>query len=115
VTPNIVMAIRSVAKLFAGDIIEEARRVQAEWIYNTGEEQVPAGIPTPPATLNPDGTEQPREELVGPLRPDHLREALLRYQRENRSGGVGMQNLWHVQQQSGVEQFSTRNRRRIFR
>jgi len=108
------MAIRSVAKLYAGDIIEEARRVQAEWIANTGEEQVSAGTPTPP-TLNPDGTEQPREELVGPLRPEHLREAVLRYQRENRGGGVGMQNLWQVQQQSGVEQYSTRNRRRIFR
>jgi transcription initiation factor TFIID subunit 11 len=109
------MAIRSVAKLYAGDIIEEARRVQAEWIANTGEDQVPSGVPTPPPATNPDGSEQPREDLVGPLRPEHLREALLRYQRENRGGGVGMQNLWHVQQQSGVERFSTRNRRRIFR
>lgn len=146
--------MRAVAKVFIGDIIEGARRVQAEWIEKTDEKQT--DLPSPPATpqvasSNPgqqqsqsqgDGTqtsgegadaaaekadenmpdasqqekEKERDDRRGPLRPEHLREALRRYKMSFEGGGVGMQLIWHQQQQNGVERFPTRTGgRRIFR
>ena len=117
--------MRAVAKVFIGDIIESARRVQAEWIEKTGEKQT--DLPTPPASVagTPDADgegEQPEAAAVdkddrrGPLRPEHLREAVRRYKMGFEGGGVGMQQIWHHQQQNGVERFPTRTGgRRIFR
>lgn len=118
--------MRAVSKVFIGDIIESARRVQGEWIAATGEKQT--DIPTPPASVNasPDENgegdapvkdkETEGEEPRGPLRPEHLREALRRYRKSQEGGGVGMQLIWHQQQQNGVERFPTRTGgRRIFR
>lgn len=151
--------MRAVAKVFIGDIIEGARRVQAEWIEKTGEKQT--DLPSPPATPhaaasnNPGGEgqgqsqtqgsssrtngenkegadaaaeksdenmpdasqqEKERDDRRGPLRPEHLREALRRYKMSFEGGGVGMQLIWHQQQQNGVERFPTRTGgRRIFR
>lgn len=163
--------MRAVAKVFIGDIIEGARRVQAEWIEKTGEKQT--DLPSPPAmphaaasnnnnsNLGGEGQPQPqtqgnsatqtngengegadaaaaekgdetmpdasqqekekekekeRDDRRGPLRPEHLREALRRYKMGFEGGGVGMQLIWHQQQQNGVERFPTRTgSRRIFR
>lgn len=162
--------MRAVAKVFIGDIIEGARRVQAEWIEKTGEKQT--DLPSPPATPHaaasssninsnlggegpqqsqtqgnsathtngengeggdaaaadkgdenmPDASQQEKEkekerdDRRGPLRPEHLREALRRYKMGFEGGGVGMQLIWHQQQQNGVERFPTRTGgRRIFR
>lgn|SRR5688572_15424483 len=112
-------AVRAVAKLFAGEIIEQARLVQAEWI-EAGEVQ--ADVPPPPPPPKKDGEEEEggaSEQQVkmrrGPLRPDHLREAWKRYRFSGESRGVGMQQLWHAQQGSGVERFSTRTGKRIFK
>ncbi|QPG96494.1 hypothetical protein C2857_004365 [Epichloe festucae Fl1] len=72
-------AVKAVAKLFAGEIIEAARNVQGEWI-TAGEKQ--ADLPTPPPSANDVGVDvEPEEPEVkrGPLRPDHLREAWRRY------------------------------------
>ncbi|KAK3350463.1 hTAFII28-like protein conserved region-domain-containing protein [Neurospora tetraspora] len=159
VTENVVIGMRAVAKVFIGDIIEGARRVQAEWIEKTGEKQT--DLPSPPATPhaaasnNPGGEgqgqsqtqgsssrtngenkegadaaaeksdenmpdasqqEKERDDRRGPLRPEHLREALRRYKMSFEGGGVGMQLIWHQQQQNGVERFPTRTGgRRIFR
>ncbi|KAK3402535.1 hTAFII28-like protein conserved region-domain-containing protein [Sordaria brevicollis] len=60
--------------------------------------------------------EKERDDRRGPLRPEHLREALRRYKMSFEGGGVGMQLIWHQQQQNGVDRFPTRTGgRRIFR
>ncbi|QUC22732.1 uncharacterized protein UV8b_06973 [Ustilaginoidea virens] len=121
-------AVKAVAKLFAGEMIEAARNVQGEWIL-AGEKQ--ADLPTPPPSTDDavgdgDGDEsqqqqqqqqqQQRPELKrGPLRPDHLREAWRRYKMSGESRGVGVQQLWQAQQGSGVERFSTKTRKRLFK
>ncbi|ATY61473.1 transcription initiation factor TFIID subunit [Cordyceps militaris] len=111
-------AVKAVAKLFAGELLEEARGVQAEWI-RAGEHQ--SELPTPPpaaAAATDNGDEEPPAEQDpkrGPLRPDHLRAAWLRYRASKHSHGVGMQQLWHNQQGSGVERFSARTRKQLFK
>lgn len=102
-------AVKAVAKLFAGEIIEAARNVQGEWIA-AGEPQ--SELPTPPPSADEDGEAWARR---GPLRPDHLREAWRRYRACGESHGVGVQQLWHAQQGDGVERFSTRTRKRLFK
>ncbi|KAG6015040.1 hypothetical protein E4U43_005864 [Claviceps pusilla] len=108
-------AVKAVAKLFAGEIIETARTIQGEWIA-AGEKQT--DLPTPPPSTDEvvadDEVEEP-EMKRGPLRPDHLREAWRRYKVCAESHGVGVQQLWHAQQGSGVERFSTRTRKRLFK
>ena len=111
-------AVKAVAKLFAGEIIESARNVQGEWI-EAGEKQT--DLPTPPpsnddAVNDDDGQAGSQPELKrGPLRPDHLREAWRRYRKSGDSRTVGVQQLWHAQQGSGVERFSTKTRKRLFK
>ena len=107
-------AVKAVAKLFAGEIIEAARNIQAEWI-EAGEEQ--SELPTPPPSTDKndaEGEEDP-EPRRGPLRPDHLREAWRRYRGSGESHGVGMQQLWHAQHGDGIDRFSTKNGRRLFK
>ncbi len=121
---NVVIGMRAVAKVFIGDIIESARRVQGEWIERLDEKQT--DLPTPPPAAdtipNPDGEAVSRgkdaeaDDRRGPLRPEHLREAVRRYRKGLEGGGVGMQWVYHQQQQGGVERFPTRTGgRRIFR
>ncbi|KEY68049.1 hypothetical protein S7711_06960 [Stachybotrys chartarum IBT 7711] len=107
-------AVKAVAKLFAGEIIEAARNVQAEWIM-AGEKQT--DLPTPPPSTNEAaGSEHEEMDLKrGPLRPDHLREAWRRYRITGESRGVGVQQLWHAQQGNGVERFSTRTGKMLFK
>jgi transcription initiation factor TFIID subunit 11 len=123
VAENVVIGMRAVAKVFIGDIIESARRVQGEWIEKLDEKQT--DLPSPPAAgdaHNADGKavtqakDQKAEDRRGPLRPEHLREAVRRYRKGFEGGGVGMQWVYHQQQQGGVERFPTRTGgRRIFR
>jgi len=55
-SPNIVVAVRGLAKVFVGEIVESARRVQEQ------------------SSSNPvEGEER------GPLAPDDIREAYIRY------------------------------------
>lgn len=107
-------AVKAVTKLFAGEIIESARQVQAEFVH-AGEKQ--AELPTPPPS-NADATgdaDDPIDLRRGPLRPEHLREAWRRYRVTGESRGVGVQQLWHAQQGDGVERFSTRTGKRLFK
>lgn len=135
VTEPVIIGVRSVAKVFIGDIIEGARRVQAEWAAKLGEKQT--DLPTPePSRRNSPGTngtemaggdklgdkpeDKPTEEKseirYGPLRPDHLREAMRRYRLSMEGGSVGMHGLWNLQQHNGVERFGIRTRgRRLFK
>jgi transcription initiation factor TFIID subunit 11 len=108
-------AVKAVAKLFAGEIIEAARNVQGEWIA-AGERQT--DLPSPPPSTNDAGNDDEvlePEVKRGPMRPDHLREAWRRYKLNGDSRGVGVQQLWHAQQGSGVERFTTRTRKRLFK
>lgn len=116
-------AVKAVAKLFAGELIEHARKVQADWIH-TGEAQADLS-PEMMRTLerredgdkDKEGGDKDDEPDLkrGPLRPDHLREAWRRYKQSVDSRSVGVQQPWHIQQGSGVERFSTRTRKRIFK
>lgn len=57
-----------------------------------------------------------REPPRGPLRPEHLREALRRYQTSAQSQGIGSLRIWQEQQKSGVERFPSKTGgRRIFK
>ncbi|POR33748.1 Transcription initiation factor TFIID subunit 11 [Tolypocladium paradoxum] len=105
-------AVKAVAKLFAGEIIESARNVQGEWVI-AGEKQ--SELPTPPPSTTDAATDEEADVKRGPLRPEHLREAWRRYKVCGESHGVGMQQLWHAQQGDGVERFSTHTRKRLFK
>jgi transcription initiation factor TFIID subunit 11 len=114
VPANVVLAVRSVAKVFIGQLIESARRVQTEQIEVTGEAQ--AEVPEPPPVEGLEEEMANKGPRRGPLRPEHLREAFYRYQRGAEGGGVGLQALWHAQQQDGVERFGSRTGgRRLFK
>ena len=129
---NVVLTVRTAAKLFVGDIIEAARRVQGEWIDKMDEKQAESGLLTPePSQANGEASAARSGEIAevededeavrkwhrrGPLRPDHLREALRRYKLAQEGGCVGLHDPWHQQQQSGVERFGTRTQgRRLFK
>ncbi|KAK4139523.1 hTAFII28-like protein conserved region-domain-containing protein [Dichotomopilus funicola] len=141
VAENVVIGMRAVAKVFIGDVIESARRVQGEWIEKLDEKQtdLPSPLPTiaPTPDVSGEADTQPAEATTtdaaetkdtrdtrnsevndrrGPLRPEHLREAVRRYRKGFEGGGVGMQWVYHQQQQGGVERFPTRTGgRRLFR
>ncbi|KAJ0165478.1 Transcription initiation factor TFIID subunit 11 [Colletotrichum tanaceti] len=114
VPPNVALAVKSVSKLFIGELIERARDVQGEWIKATGEKQSEA--PTPAPKDEASQSQAAKDDRRGPLRPDHLREAWRRYKMSGDGGWAGIQGLWHEQQQSGVERFPVRTGgRRVFR
>ncbi|KAH7165687.1 hypothetical protein EDB81DRAFT_641093 [Dactylonectria macrodidyma] len=121
VPQNVSTAVKAVAKLFAGEIIEAARNVQGEWIA-AGEKQ--SDLPTPPPSTTDAAVDDDTAAAAaaveidlkrGPMRPDHLREAWRRYKLSGESRGVGVQQLWHAQQNSGVDRFSTRTGKRLFK
>jgi len=97
----VILAVKSATKVFAGDLIEEARKVQSQWIKATQDSQT--GLPSPP-----NEGYNPEEKRRGPLLPDHLREAFRRHMLEGAGGLVGELGLWQQQQCSGVERFGTK-------
>ena len=125
VTEQVVLGVRGVAKVFIGDLVESARAIQGERIANTGEKQ--SDLITPPSSAeNTPQAQAERDQALtkiledddarAPMRPEHLREALRRYKASFEGGGVGIQPVWHQQQQSGVERFAPRTGgRRLFR
>ncbi|KAM7185253.1 hTAFII28-like protein conserved region domain containing protein [Naviculisporaceae sp. PSN 640] len=131
VSENVVLGTRSIAKLYLGAIIESARKIQLEWIAKTGEKQTDLPTPPPEKSISPADNQPttngqisalaanggpPTQEEPGPLRPEHLREALRRHKLAYEAGGVGLTQGWYFQQQGGVERFPSRTGgRRIFR
>lgn len=120
VPANVTAAVKSVAKVFIGDLIESARRIQCEWITNTDEKQSEVPFPDWPYDedehyIDPEPGKDKMHPFVkrkepprGPLRPDHVREAWRRYKQSVEGGAVGTLGLWHVQQHSGVDRFGAR-------
>ncbi|CAG8980193.1 hypothetical protein HYALB_00012385 [Hymenoscyphus albidus] len=103
--PSVIGAVKSIAKIFAGELIEGARRVQDQWLENTREDQV-NGLPSPPR--EEDGEPREVDTRRGPLLPDHLREALRRYKLAREGGLTGQLGLFQLQQQGGTERFGVR-------
>ncbi|CAI4210275.1 unnamed protein product [Parascedosporium putredinis] len=95
VPQNAVLVTKLIAKIYIGDIIEIARQVQEDG-------DLPPRAPCPATT-------------GAPLRPEHLQEALRRYKAAGEGGHVGQLGLWHNQQNTGAERYSTRNSRKIFK
>ncbi|KAG4026687.1 hypothetical protein MFRU_038g00910 [Monilinia fructicola] len=112
---TVILAVKSVAKQFVGELIEGARKVQTQWIA-AGEPNSGFIIPqvedtdTTTATGEQNDEEvKPTEELRrAPLQADHLREALRRLRQGNEDGLAGQLSLWQLQQHSGVERFGSR-------
>ena len=82
-------------KVFIGTLIERAREVQRQ--YALAERSLPSpSHPHEPAPMearsfDTDSTVGKKPEYLGPLGPDHLREALRRYKRDGEGGGAGVQ------------------------
>src|ERR1700709_2163469 len=95
VPQNVIMGIKAAAKVYAGEMIEGARKVQAQWTET--DEEAKAKLPSPP----PDGEETRR----GPLLPEHLVEAYRRHKLAREGALAGQLGLWQLQQNSGVERF----------
>lgn len=118
---TVILAVKSVAKQFVGELVENARKVQDQWI-EAGEPN--SGLIIPPAenTTMVNGEDNAsqvnvtKETRRAPLQPDHLREALRRLREGNEDGLAGQLNLWQLQQHSGVERFGSRVRgKRLFK
>lgn len=103
---NVILAVKAVTKLFAGDLIETARKVQAQWLESDGEmAECLMDIEQKYGPITNGTKELPRP----PLNPDHLREALRRLKVAREADSVGHKGLWQLQQHSGVERFGTKS------
>lgn len=83
VPQSVVAAINAYTKVFLGDVIEEARRIQIEW--QAVDLKFPDGTEVPD---DADLKDRIKPEWRGPLTPDHLREAVRRMKKD-RIGGAG--------------------------
>lgn len=117
VPASVVTTINGFTKVFAGEIIEKARTVQAEWAIahdqaalaaieaeqattTTTTTTTPGGIKQEPMERRPMSTPMGKKDVKlppnphrGQLLPSHLREALRRYKRDGEGGGVGFSGL----------------------
>ncbi|PLB51879.1 histone-fold-containing protein [Aspergillus steynii IBT 23096] len=106
VPASVVTTINGFTKVFAGEMIEKARTVQAEWAdahdqaalaaYEAEEASKPEESDGAPAQGPPVTRREfklPANPHRGQLLPTHLREALRRYKRDGEGGGVGFSGL----------------------
>lgn len=102
-----------VCKMYLGDVVEEARRVQQEWADN-GENQVPEDLDEGEVD---ELSELSKHRRQAPLRPDHLREAYRRRKVAGEHGGaMGSLLHWNQQTQNGLDRFAPRaGGRRVFK
>ncbi|PBP20167.1 histone-fold-containing protein [Diplocarpon rosae] len=106
VPPNVILAVKAAAKIFAGEIIEGARKVQSQWIKSTEDYQIK--VPPDDYKITLPLPLPANEKRRGPLLPDHLREAYRRHMLEADGGLVGQLGLWQLQQHSGIERFGVK-------
>ncbi|PWY86408.1 histone-fold-containing protein [Aspergillus sclerotioniger CBS 115572] len=111
VPASVVTTINGFTKVFAGEMIEKARTVQAEWAIAHDQAALAAIEAEKTTTSTPAGgvKQEPLENAPmsgvkkevklppnphrGQLLPAHLREALRRYKRDGEGGGVGFSGL----------------------
>ncbi|ODM19988.1 hypothetical protein SI65_04974 [Aspergillus cristatus] len=112
VPASVVTTINGFTKVFAGEVIEKARTVQAQWAEahdqaaraEFDEQQRLSNSTTTESdtTIKQEAGTQSQSQRVfvpppnphrGQLLPAHLREALRRYKRDGEGGGVGFSGL----------------------
>jgi transcription initiation factor TFIID subunit 11 len=109
VPANIITAIGGIAKSFVGDLVDRALDVQIEWL--AAEDKMPTGEAMPEDAVIKERTKQ---ENRGPLTPDHIREALRRYKKDNEGSSSGFLGL--SLQANGRENVAAKTGgRRLFR
>lgn len=111
---NVILAIRSIAKIFAGEIIEGAVKVQRQW--DESDAEAAAILEKIEKDTNAKVCKEKETFPRGPLGPEHLRESLRRFQAAGVGNFTGQLGLWQTQQKSGVERFGVKLRgRRLFK
>jgi transcription initiation factor TFIID subunit 11 len=118
VPASVILAVKSVTKIYAGELIERARKIQTQWLELSGEDQTTGLVSPPPSATEGEAEGEdsqktvvrrvPEERRRGPLTPDHLREALRRYKLE-RQGAVGLLGLGRHQPMTGAERFGIKS------
>ncbi|PLN80096.1 histone-fold-containing protein [Aspergillus taichungensis] len=95
VPASVVTTINGFTKVFAGEMIEKARTVQAEWADahdQSARAEFEATHASQPEQDRPEFRPPPNPHR-GQLLPAHLREAQRRYKRDGEGGGVGFTGL----------------------
>ncbi|KAF2153962.1 hypothetical protein K461DRAFT_119440 [Myriangium duriaei CBS 260.36] len=114
---TVVTAISAYTKVFAGEIVDRALRVQTEWtaarLEAERKEEVNGASEGEGQDIKVDAQHVRVDERdLGPLLPDHLREALRRYKADREGGVVGFTGM----SLEGRENAAVRNGgRRLFR
>lgn len=122
VPPNVITTINGYTKIFIGTLIERAREVQEQYSSLETPPPTPPKVPIDPTDFsneNPNNeifeaaspmdalgqlshaaaanehqeTQKPKQRDLGPLLPDHFREALRRHKRDGEGGGTGLQGV----------------------
>ena len=122
VPPNVITTINGYTKTFIGILIERAREVQEQWASLETPPSTPPKVPidaTDFSSQNPNNdifqaaspmdavdqlshaataneqqaAQKPKQPDLGPLLPDHFREALRRHKRDGEGGGTGLQGV----------------------
>ena len=119
VPPAVITTINGYTKTFVGTLVERAREVQLQWAALETPPRTPPKLPIDPTDFHVENSnndifaavsgesafadltsaaqkdekltrqaDQPRD--LGPLLPDHFREALRRYKRDGDGGGTGL-------------------------
>ncbi|KAI9791636.1 MAG: hypothetical protein M1816_003722 [Peltula sp. TS41687] len=111
VTDSVVKTVNGFTKVFIGEIMERAREVQAQWEAVASSQESSSSS----QTLEGNSQPQPQKRNLGPLLPDHMREALRRYRRDKEGGGAGMRGLSSAAMERGKGYSSATGGRRLFR
>ena len=118
VPPSVITAINGFTKVFLGTLIEQAREVQAHQVeVALAQGSLPNPLPgsSPPGSTSTDtmfvgringpnvsnspwvtdwtkdGEPKTKDGYMGPIQPDHLREAYRRYRASGEGGGSGVE------------------------